>query len=320
MKAVAVLLVAAIVGASALSELTYQNMFVSWMGEFQKDYTHDEFFTRYNTFKSWVDFVAAHNAANHSWEAGLNQFSDLTPKEFEAQYLSGLDIAPSDLVVTADMLEVAEDIPNADIDWRNNNAVTPVKNQGQCGSCWAFSATGIVEGWGALIGPTKGTLNSLSEQQLVDCAGSTGNQGCNGGWHDKAVDYLAGTGSCLEADYAYTARDGSCKRTCKPVVKPNKSQKGTNEQALMTHIATAPVGVAVDASGGFQSYRSGVFSGPCGTQLNHAILAVGVTTSTSPNYWVVKNSWGTSWGNKGYIHMATGKNLCGINMHTAWVQ
>jgi C1A family cysteine protease len=314
MKAVVAVALLAIVGVSALSEVQYQNMFVGWMNEFDKTYSHDEFFARYNTFKSWVDFVDTHNAANHTWQAGLNQFSDLTPAEFQAKHLTGLDIAPADLVVLPEMEEVFT--PSNDVDWRQKGAVTPVKNQGQCGSCWAFSAVGIVEGWGFNTG---GTLYDLSEQQLVDCAGSYGNQGCNGGWHDKAVDYLADGGSCHQKDYPYTARDGTCKRTCTPVVKPNKSVKGTTEAALSNALNVGPVGVAVDASGGFQSYRSGVFNGPCGTQLNHAILAVGFASSPS-KYWIVKNSWGTTWGAQGYIHMAQGKNLCGINMHTAWVK
>jgi C1A family cysteine protease len=244
----------------------------------------------------------------------LNQFSDLTPTEFAAQYLTGLPTTVADSAVTADNEAVFT--PSNDVDWRSKGAVTHVKDQGQCGSCWAFSAVGIVEGWSFVTG---GTLNDLSEQQLVDCAGAYGNQGCNGGWHDKAVDYLSTVGSCAQADYPYTARGGACKKTCKPIVKPNASVKGTTEAALAAALERGPVGVAVDASGGFQSYHSGIFSGPCGTQLNHAILAVGYASSPS-KYWIVKNSWGTTWGASGYINMAQGKNLCGINMHTAWVK
>jgi len=309
-----VALVIAAVAVSALSELDYQNQFVGWMNQFDKQYDHEEFFHRYNTFKSWVDFVANHNDGNFSWKAGLNQFSDLSPAEFQTQYLSGLAATPTDLITLPESEAVFE--PANDVDWRSKGAVTPVKNQGQCGSCWAFSAIGMVEGWSAV---TAGTLFNLAEQQLVDCAGSYGNQGCNGGWHDKAVDYLAASGgSCLQTDYPYTARGGACKKTCTPKVVPHKSAMGTTEQALATAIERWPVGVAVDASGGFQSYHSGVFNGPCGQNLNHAILAVGYS-STPSKYWIVKNSWGTTWGASGYIYMAQGKNLCGINKHTAWV-
>jgi len=200
--------------------------------------------------------------------------------------------------------------PN-DIDWRSKGAVTPVKNQGQCGSCWAFSATGAVEGWNAV---KKGSLPNLSEQQLVDCAKSAG-QGCQGGWPNKAIDYLGQKGSCSQASYPYTARDGACK-TCSAVVKPAGAQTGQGESSLAGALAAMPVSVCVDASGGFQQYHGGVFSGPCGTQINHAILAVGYTAQ----YWIVKNSWGTSWGSGGYIFMARGKNLCGVGSNLAWVR
>jgi len=313
MKSVAILVLVAVAGVAALSERDYQDQFVNWMGTFDKTYSHEEFFARYNTFKSWVDFVAEHNAGNHTWQAGLNQFSDLTPAQFAAQNLNGVLSEPVE--VTEEMLVAAE--PANDVDWRSKGAVTPVKNQGQCGSCWAFSAIGMVEGFGFT---TTGTLHDLSEQQLVDCAGAYGNQGCNGGWHDKAVDYLSTSGgACAQKDYPYKARNQPCQKTCKPVIKPNASVKGTTEAALAAAIEKGTVGVAVDASGGFQSYHSGVFSGPCGTQLNHAILAVGYS-STPSKYWIVKNSWGTTWGSSGYIFMAQGKNLCGINMHTASIK
>jgi len=160
----------------------------------------------------------------------------------------------------------------------------------------------------------KGSLPNLSEQQLVDCAGSQGNQGCNGGWPDRAITYAAGKGSCSQSSYPYTGRQGSC-RSCTSTFKPSGSRTGSSENTLVSQLNNFPVSIALDASGGFQSYKSGIFSGPCGTQLNHAVLAAGYTGQ----YFIVKNSWGTTWGTGGYIYMARGKNLCGLNQHLAWV-
>jgi len=314
MKWALIALAVALPVALALSETEYQGQFVSYISQFDKTYSHEEFFNRYNIFKSWVDTINAHNAGNNSWTMAINQFSDLTPAEFKVQYLNGLLIPQGDNRIP-DLTDETVMLPDPsqpnDIDWRSKGAVTPVKNQGQCGSCWAFSATGAIEGWAVAKGGKS--LISLSEQAFVDCTRAVGNQGCNGGWPDKTINWAATHGVPTESSYPYTGRDGTCK-SFTPALKPGGVGTGSGEATLAGQLGSLPVSVCVDASGGFQSYHSGVFSGPCGTQINHAILAVGYTAS----YWIVKNSWGTTWGSSGYIFMARGKNLCGVNQNLAW--
>jgi hypothetical protein len=300
----AALLVAAVM-ARALPEAEYQSQFVDFCKTYNKVYPMTDMFAKYNTFKYWVDYVAAHNAKNASWTAGINEFSDMTPAEFADTYLMKNFVAPAVEAVPVDV----SNLPN-DVDWRGK-AVTPVKNQGQCGSCWAFSATGAMEGYSAT---KRGSLPNLSEQQLVDCAGSAGNHGCNGGWPSSAIKYAQGKGSCSQQSYPYTGRQGTCK-SCTNVYTPPGSRGGSGESTLASQLNSFPISIALDASGGFQSYKSGVFNGPCGTQLNHAVLAVGYNAQS----WIVKNSWGTGWGSGGYIYMARGKILCGLGNVLAWV-
>jgi len=293
-----------------LSEMEYQNQFVGYVQQFNKNYDTGRFFTAYNTFKYWVDFVRNHNAANHTWTAGINEMSDLTPEEFRQVYLTGLDLTglPN---IQSEEVDISN-LPN-DIDWRDKGAVNKVKNQGSCGSCWAFSTTGTIEGWNVAV--AKKALPDLSEQQLVDCAKGPNVKGCSGGWPWAAGQWVAkNKGLCVQKDYAYTGRDGTCKTTCTPgnPISDVVQQKG--EDQLATGVDQTPVSICLDASGGFQSYKSGVFSGPCGTQMNHAVLAVGYTQA----YWIVKNSWGPSWGSQGYIFIARGKNLCGLSNVLMW--
>lgn len=192
----------------------------------------------------------------------------------------------------------------ASVDWREKGAVTHVKNEGQCGSSWAFAATGAIEGLRAVTGHG---LHSLSEQQLLDCSGAYGNQACNGGYPVDAFRYvIANQGIASEAAYPYTARHGTCKQAS-PVAEIAGYVQVRGEAALQEAVARQPVVAAVDSSN-WGSYRGGIFSGPCGRQLNHVVLVVGYTSG----YWIVKNSWGANWGNGGYILLARGRNLCGI--------
>jgi cathepsin L len=210
------------------------------------------------------------------------------------------------------------------VDWSTKGVVTPAKNQGQCGSCWAFSATGAIECQYAI---QKGTLNSLSEQQMVDCAGSSyGCAGCNGGQMTGAMSYAAHAGGlCSESEYSYTARNGNCKdSTCGTKYDANRGYSGVTKyssSALETATAAGCVSIGIEADQtAFQHYSSGVLTGTCGTRIDHGVLTVGYGTSGSQQYWKVKNSWGTSWGSHGYILICRNCNKngrdgeCGILM------
>merc|ERR1719461_1845751 len=187
----------------------------------------------------------------------------------------------------------------ASVDWRTKGAVTPVKNQGSCGSCWAFSTTGSMEG---AVKIATGTLTSLSEQQLVDCSKAEGNMGCQGGLMDNGFKYIEKNGGLdSEEDYPYTARNGECNtvKAAKHVstIKSHQDVREENAQDLMRALTQQPVSVAIEADQtGFQHYKSGVFSGTCGDKLDHGVLAVGYNDDA----WIVKNSWGAT-GRPGHL-------------------
>ncbi|KAK1319975.1 hypothetical protein QJS10_CPB04g01628 [Acorus calamus] len=282
---------------------------------------------RFDVFKENVRFIHEFNKGDDPFKLHLNQFGDLTNDEFVRQYMG---IAQHDDVVDGDsdhQLNVKAEgdltVPSS-WDWRLKGAVTPVKNQGKCGACWAFSSVAAVEGINKI---KTGNLISLSEQQLVDC--NTENHGCKGGWMNTAFKYIKNNGGITtESKYPYKAVDGTCD-TAKAkyhavVIDGYQNVPANNENALLSAVANQPISVAIDASGSaFQFYKEGVFSGACGTTLNHAVTVVGYgTTVDGTKYWIVKNSWGSNWGEKGYIRMKRGiaakEGLCGIAMAASY--
>jgi len=251
----------------------------------------------------------------------MNKFGDLSTEEFGRNfcgYKPALRTTPR-----VESEQVTSDFVGASLNWVEKGAVTPIKDQGQCGSCWAFSATGGIEGAVFLAG--RG-LVSVSEQQLVDCSGTEGNQGCNGGLMDYAFDWVIknkGIGS--EASYKYTARDGTCKKVASvSTISSYTDVPAGNENALMTALLKQPISIAIEADRAcFQFYSSGVLDdASCGTNLDHGVLLAGFDTdaASGKDYWLVKNSWGLSWGDKGYIKFVRGKNQCGLTLAASYPQ
>jgi len=249
----------------------------------------------------------------------MNAYADLTIDEFVKQmngYNATLQGQRGQIrhTFTYDPnVEMADDV-----DWRTKGYVTPIKDQGQCGSCWAFSSTGSLEGQHF---KKTGQLVSLSEQNLVDCSGKQGNMGCNGGLMDQAFEYIkVNNGIDTESSYQYEAVDRACRFKAANVGATDTGFtdiKSRDESALQQAVATVgPISVAIDAShSSFQLYKRGVYNEPrCSqSQLDHGVLAVGYGSDSGKDFWIVKNSWGKSWGNQGYIQMIRNKNnQCGI--------
>jgi C1A family cysteine protease len=313
------LYLAAVASALALT-LPLNKEFEAWKATHGKTYASvDEEATALMAWESNDEIIRSTNAKNLSYTLGHNEFSDLTWEQFHRFHMSELFLNTP----PKNMMRVH--LPNPDVklddavDWVAKGAVTPVKNQGRCGSCWAFSTTGSTEGAYQIA---SGKLVSLSEQDLVSCD-HNGDMGCQGGLMDHAFEWIAQNGIAAEADYPYTSGTGTAAacdatKSAKPVVTMtgHKDVPQGDENALQSAVAMGPVSIAIEADKSvFQLYKSGVLDNPaCGTKLDHGVLVVGYGTDTtvSKDYWKVKNSWGETWGEQGYIRMVRGKNQCGI--------
>jgi cathepsin L len=255
-----------------------------------------------------------------SFQLEMNHFGDLESEEF-GEMVNGFKGGVNSMAEAhgISFLEPHHLALPDSVDWRTRGYVTPVKNQGQCGSCWSFSATGALEGQHFR---KTGQLVSLSEQNLIDCSTRFGNQGCNGGLMDQAFQYIkVNDGIDTEESYPYEARDDRCRYKSRYEGAVDKGfvdvPKG-NESALKTAVGSnGPVSVAIDAShSSFQFYKRGVYYEPeCSPQqLDHGVLVVGYGTSDEgDDFWIVKNSWSEKWGESGYIRMSRNRdNNCGI--------
>jgi hypothetical protein len=301
----------------------YLEQFHEWMNEHNIHPTNgDEFVRMLENYAANHDIIEKHNAGNHSYTLGHNKFSHLSVSEFRAFVRLGLDR----LQLHADSLhEAPKDTSTlpASVDWRTSGAVTPVKDQGQCGSCWSFSTTGALEGAYKI---KYGELISFSEQELVDCDGI--DHGCNGGLMDHAFVWTQHNGGlCTEESYPYfsgttkapgTCNEKSCTKNSKVAPKSHTDVTANSDTALLSALAQQPVSVAIEADeSAFQLYKSGVFTASCGSNIDHGVLAVGYGTDNGQDYYIVKNSWGSNWGEGGYIRLGRGESMpkegqCGI--------
>ncbi|XP_072338901.1 procathepsin L-like [Scyliorhinus torazame] len=296
---------------------------LNWKSFHNKDYTEDEGNYRRMVWEKNLKLIQLHNLEHsmgkHLFQLGMNHFGDFTAEEFQhfMNQLHLLEMKNSTRKEPASTRPKPFRLPQS-IDWRDKGYVTAVKNQGRCGSCWAFSAVGALEGQ---TYKKTGKLISLSEQNLVDCSNSEGNHGCNGGLMEYAFNYVQSNGGIDTEDYyPYTAKESTCKYNSKHSATTchgsNFVARG-NEVALAEAVATVgPISVAIDGKQhSFQFYRSGVYYEPnCNNfVINHGVLIVGYGSENGQNYWIVKNSFGLWWGDKGYIKMAKDRNNnCGI--------
>lgn len=298
--------------------------FINFMVHKFKVYnTIENFVNRFYIYKDNMKYIETENAKGHSYTLGDNFMADLTNAEYVDTYLTKDYTFPRDYCEDE---KLDTNFPLS-VDWVSKGAVTSVKDQGQCGSCWAFSTVGALEGANAI---NTGNLVAYSEQELVSCAGSYGNHGCNGGLMQRAFSYVMDKGMTLEQDYPYTSgtttKDGTCESYDIALTIDSCYNVGTNEEQLTSALSLQPVSVSIEADQrSFQLYTSGVYDdASCGTTLDHGVLAVGYGHKDGKDYYRVKNSWSETWGDGGYIYLARNSvssskdGMCGIAMDASY--
>ncbi|CAK71304.1 unnamed protein product (macronuclear) [Paramecium tetraurelia] len=301
------MLVGTLYNVQSVPELELAQKFTNYQAQFNKQYSGSELLYRLQVYEANLADIKARNQRVGRQIFGETQFTDLTDEEFAAIYLT-LKVVPEEFETQKSQFENVTATP---IDWRSRGAVTPVKDQQACGSCWAFSTTGVLEGWFQI---NTGKLPNLSEQQLVDCSTFIPdlNQGCNGGMPSRALNYVKRNGLTTQDAYPYQAVDQACKIKGGEYKVSGSTAIAANEAAHQAALQSGPVSVAVKASD-WKNYKpkgdNYIFpDSECTGDVNHAVLAVGFTSEAL----IVKNSWNTVWGVDGYIYLQGGKNTCSV--------
>ena len=300
----------------AAETLSVAQQFVLFQNQYHKVYASPEIADyRQRIFAENLAKIQKHNAEKHAWRLGINEYADETWEEFSRTRLLNTNSPVLTQSKSQPTFSPKRITTPLSVNWRTSGAVTPVKNQGLCGSSWAFATTGVMESAGKI---QLGTLHSLSEQEFLDC--NTSNAACNGGQINNALLFAEG-GITNESSYPYRAQAGSCLPHTSVLIVTNFAQVTPNDElALAAAVAIQPIAVGVEADAAvFQFYASGVVtSSECGTTLNQALLIVGYDTENGVPYWLCKNSWGSSWGDSGYIKIgrsltaSAGPGICGI--------
>jgi len=325
MKAVLLLAALVVVAVALPSEDQIKIQFADFVQKYNKVYAANEVTTRYTNFKASLARAEKLQAASPSAKFGVTKFSDLSEEEFQTTILMKNTIVDTDLPATPVTTLIAPGAP-ATFDWRDKGAVTPVKDQEQCGSCWAFSASEAIESAWILKGHATASTINLSPQQIVDCDTIDGVQGCNGGETESAYQYIIQAGGQEEiSHYPYTGENGKCAFKSEYVDAKISAYTTIpkDETALSGTLSTVgPLSICLDAAR-WQDYQSGVLSNfdccpllKC--QLDHCVQLVGYNSTASTPYWMVRNSWNTDWGIEGYIWLEMGKNTCGLTNDITW--